>query len=392
MSLDARLLDALGSGRVAFVVGDCGSGRTTALLDARAALGASAQYIDVARVATTPEQFLHAVVSQSSFVLPGGELPPEPTSARDAFDAVLNFFTAAHTRSGDPVVFLLDDVLNLRTFEAFPGLKQALPELLAATEPSRNRFVLASRFSHRVDKLLRAVARDIPILVAEGWSPEDIGVRMAADYGVATSAGIPLDDTARTVYALTGGRPAYVDALLRALTTFADEGTCDPVGALAALLSPRGRLHAACRYSYEFRLHRARGYGALKGILNVLARDEPLTLTQIARHLGRTPGSTRDYLLWLEDVDLVHCERKRYTMTNPLLRVWIRLNGSTMPPADEDVAREVQRYAAERLAAAARVTVAPVPAPKARAHGAAAATAPAATLDPHARSWGIIAE
>ena len=75
-----------------------------------------------------------------------------------------------------------------------------------------------------------------------------------------------------------------------------------------------GRLDARCRFAYEFRLHRARGYGALKAILDILADEEPLTLTEIARRLRRTPGSTKDYLAWLEDVDLLRCERKRYTL------------------------------------------------------------------------------
>ena len=82
-------------------------------------------------------------------------------------------------------------------------------------------------------------------------------------------------------------------------------GAADPVSALTALLSPAGTIATACRFSYELRLHRARGYGALKAILDVLAEEEPLTLTEIALRLRRTPGSTKDYLSWLEDVDLI---------------------------------------------------------------------------------------
>ena len=48
-------------------------------------------------------------------------------------------------------------------------------------------------------------------------------------------------------------------------------GAADPVSALCALLAPGAPLAAACRYCYELRLHRARGYGALKAILEVLA-------------------------------------------------------------------------------------------------------------------------
>ena len=57
---------------------------------------------------------------------------------------------------------------------------------------------------------------------------------------------------------------------------------------------PTATLTARCRECYEFRLHRARGYGALKAILGVLAEAEPLNLTEIvaapAAHAGLDEG------------------------------------------------------------------------------------------------------
>ena len=60
-------------------------------------------------------------------------LPPrsEPASAREAFDATLAFLDQASAGGGnEPATFLLDEVLELRTFESFPGLRTALRELL----------------------------------------------------------------------------------------------------------------------------------------------------------------------------------------------------------------------------------------------------------------------
>src|SRR5205823_501599 len=135
-------------------------------------------------------------------------------------------------------------------------------------------------------------------------------------------------------------------------------GGPDPVGALAALLAPGGQLAQACRYCYELRLHRARGYGALKAILEVLAEQEPLNLTEISQRLRRTPGSTKDYLSWLEDVDLVTVQRKRYSFDDPLLRMYVRLYGRAIPPTDDDLVREIHSYAQIRLPR----TLEPVPA------------------------------
>ena len=126
-------------------------------------------------------------------------------------------------------------------------------------------------------------------------------------------------------------------------------GNSDPIGALASLLAPDGRLAKQCGFCYELRLHRARGYGALKAILDILAEEEGLTLTEISQRLRRTPGSTKDYLSWLEDVDLVIGRQKRYSFTDPLLGAWVRLYCRTSPPTEDDVAREIHRYALPRL-------------------------------------------
>jgi hypothetical protein len=126
-------------------------------------------------------------------------------------------------------------------------------------------------------------------------------------------------------------------------------GSGDAISALAALLAPEGRLAKQCGFCYELRLHRARGYGALKAILEILADEEGLTLTEISQRLQRTPGSTKDYLSWLEDVDLVVSKQKRYSFTDPLLRVWVRLHCRASAPSEDDLAREVHRYALPRL-------------------------------------------
>jgi hypothetical protein len=152
----------------------------------------------------------------------------------------------------------------------------------------------------------------------------------------------------RTIQALADGRASYVHAISEATAGAGARGG-DPISALTALLTSDGALSAWCAYRYELRLHRARGYGALKAILEILADEEPLTLTEIAQRLQRTPGSTKDYLSWLEDVDLVVARHKRYSFADPLLRVWVRLHCRPVPPGVDEVAREVQNYALTRL-------------------------------------------
>ena len=346
-------LDASPS-RIPVLVGGCGSGRTTVLRQLRERLGrTSVQHIDVERTATTPERFLHAVTAVSPFPV-SDPSAQGPAGARAAFDATLAFFARARTSASEPATFFLDEFLELRTFESFPGLRRVLHEAIDGLAASGNRFVLTSRYVARTLRLLRDHSArfeviHMPALTAEDTS--DILGPTAAPAGGDNDAH-DADYLARTVQALADGRPIYVRALadeLAALREHGGPGGGDAISALAGLLATEGRLAKQCEFSYELRLHRARGYGALKAILEILGEEEGLTLTEISHRLQRTPGSTKDYLSWLEDVDLVTSRQKRYTFTDPLLRVWVRLHCRASAPTEDDLAREVHRYALPRL-------------------------------------------
>jgi hypothetical protein len=338
--------------RIPVLVGGCGSGRTTVLRQLRERLGrASVQHIDVERTATTPERFQQAVTTVSPFPVSN---PSQPAGARAAFDATLAFLSRAHTSASEPAMFLLDEFLELRTFESFPGLRRVLHDCVDGLAASGNRFVLTSRYVARTLRLLRDHSARFEVIHMPPLTAEDAGdiLGPTAAPGGGDNDAHDADYLARTVQALADGRPIYVRALadeLAALREHGGPGGGDAISALAGLLAPEGRLARQCEFSYELRLHRARGYGALKAILEILADEEGLTLTEISQRLHRTPGSTKDYLSWLEDVDLVTSRQKRYTFTDPLLRVWVRLHCRASAPSEDDLAREVHRYALPRL-------------------------------------------
>src|SRR5580704_7846532 len=147
----AAALDASPS-RIPVLLGGCGSGRTTLLLQLRDRVGrTSAQFIDVERTTTTPERFLRAVSSVSPFPISDAS----PAGARAAFDATLAFFGRARTSASEPATFLLDEFLELRTFESFPGLRRVLHDFTSGIAASGNRFVLTSRYVARTLRLLR---------------------------------------------------------------------------------------------------------------------------------------------------------------------------------------------------------------------------------------------
>src|SRR5476649_1558516 len=360
----AAALDASPS-RIPVLLGGCGSGRTTLLHQLRDRIGrTSVQCIDVERTATTPERFLRAIAAVSPFPVSD----TSPAGARAAFDATLAFFSRARTSASEPATFFLDEFLELRTFESFPGLRRVLHESIDGLAASSNRFVLTSRYVARTLRLLRDRSSRFEVIHMPAMTTEDTLdiIAQAAGRPVDASLGAAQDADflARTVQSLADGRPAYIRALAEELIVMRGQGrggpsAGDPISALAALMSAEGRLATLCSFCYELRLHRARGYGALKAILEILAEDEGLTLTEISQRLQRTPGSTKDYLSWLEDVDLVTSRQKRYSYADPLLRVWVRLHCRTTGPTDEDLSREVHRYALPRLPQAAEPPAAP---------------------------------
>jgi hypothetical protein len=364
--------------RIPVVLGGCGAGRTHLLQRLRERAGrSSAQYIDVERCATTPERFLDAVVASSPFA-PARPEPAAAANARDAFDALLAYFDAARGPGGEACTFLLDEVLELRTFESFPGLRHVLRDLLQALAASPNRFVLTTRYVARAHRLLRdATARFEVVHLPPLAAPDVTDMLAPAFNNYEQMATDDRDYLGRAVQALADGRPAYVRAIGAAVAAMDGRGA-DPISALTSLMAADGELTRWCRFCYELRLHRARGYGALKAILDILAGDEPLTLTEISQRLRRTPGSTKDYLSWLEDVDLVTSRQKRYSFSDPLLRLFVRLHCRPVPPTEDDVAREVQRYAADRVPPHE-------PAPALAFAGAAGEPTPE-----ERRSWGII--
>jgi len=333
--LERRIIASLDDGRIPVLLGGCGAGRTSLLLGLEARLGpAGGQYLDFAAAATTPEQCLRAVADASRI----GRVDGAPASAKAAVAMLLDFFDGA-SAAGAPKTFLIDEFLDVRTFENFPGLRHVQRDFIHRVAASPTRFALASRFTSRVHRLLR----DAPARFEVIHIPPLDGAEVAEAARLLLGERLPAGDVAALVANLVQGRAACVHLLIEALGGM--EPAPDPVAALAAMFAPGGRMTARCRESYDLRLSRARGFGALRAILGVLAEAEPLTLTEIAHALHRTPGSTKDYLSWLEDVDLIAVRRKRYVFEDPLLRLYVRLHGRPVPPTDDDIVREVGRYA-----------------------------------------------
>ena len=58
-------------------------------------------------------------------------------------------------------------------------------------------------------------------------------------------------------------------------------------------------------------------------MLQILAEEDGLTLTEAAQRLHRRPSSVQDYLRWLIEVDLLMVKEQRYFFRDAVLRYWV---------------------------------------------------------------------
>jgi hypothetical protein len=249
--------------------------------------------------------------------LAGSVLRPRDGTSVPSFESVLR--RLAERPAGS--LLFLDDVTEIRTFSYFPGVVEPLKHFLDAIERG-GRAVLTTRFSHWLSKYFPAMRiRSIPRVS----SKELAEARAREPELIARASGGILVHALSLAETLAGGAPSVEAALIREL-------------------SPGGRIEAECRATLSELLHRARGYGACKMVLHVLRDEEDLKLTEIARRVDRTAGTTRDYLRWLEEVDLIHVRDRRYRFVDPLVRLWMRIHGVGTPPTADDVRAEVLSY------------------------------------------------
>ena len=281
-------LDASPS-RIPVILGGCGTGRTSLLLRLRERAGrGAAQYIDVERCATTPERFLKPSRRRRHSRGTARHRPPPPRVRRSTRCSPSS--TPPARPAANPARSCSTKCSSCGRSRAFPGLRHVLRDLLDALAASPNRFVLTTRYVARAHRLLRdATARfEVmhlpPLSAVRRHRPARARLqRLRADGHRRPRLPWPRRAGADR-------RPRRRTCARSATRWLGRGGTPDPISALTALLRPDGALDHWCHFCYELRLHRARGYGALKAILDILAEEEALTLTEISQRLHRTPG------------------------------------------------------------------------------------------------------
>ena len=143
-------------------------------------------------------------------------------------------------------------------------------------------------------------------------------------------AGEPLPEPVlRLLYQFTSGFPFYLAVLAGATMAIARRESC-PIDEAAFILAiaeevttPGGTIAMHCREVFETRLLQATQSTVSRQIMHYLAHNQPVKASDVGRAIGRSTDYSRQILVRLVEGDLLHVQRRRYAITDPILTFWL---------------------------------------------------------------------
>ena len=229
---------------------------------------------------------------------------------------------------GRPLMYFLDEFPELLTLGSFPGVGDPLKHFRAALQrQTRVAYVITgsavSATEHIVQDHQSPLFLQFRALELHPFTPEDTQALTEKLVGRLSPA------AQAAIHTYTFGHPFYVTALaerVRELAAGATEAVSPELVSQAFVLEAlenRGQIYGYCRYLYDISLQKARGYGVLKALLQILAIEDGLALSEVASRVRRQASAARDYLRRLMEVDLLVERQGRYFYADPVFRYWV---------------------------------------------------------------------
>ena len=223
------------------------------------------------------------------------------------------------------LILFLDEFTEINVLSHYPGISEPLKSFRAAIQTQGDiAYVIAGSAITALEKMIRD--HESPLFL-QFEMLELAPFTREATQQLASKIAPNLEPLAyRHIHRLSFGHPFYITAIARRTLRLAEDiPDVEKVNQAFILetLSRDGQIYNYCRYLYDISLQKARGYGILKGILQVLAEEEELTLSEIARRIAKNPPATRGYLRWLMEVSLLSEENKVYFYHDAVLRYWV---------------------------------------------------------------------
>ncbi len=246
------------------------------------------------------------------------------------FSKALNFPEVIAKSANIPVLMCLDefqDILELKTYREVRNVLAIFRSV--AEEQEATNYLISGSAIRLMEKILRDPTQpffsQFNILRLDSFTKEDsykLATRIFRTRRMKYSG-------LQVIYKYSGGHPFYITAICEQASLLArrlEDNIEEDIVTKAFLeetLSPDGRIYLICDYIHDTSLKRVQGGLTLKTILNLLAREEGLTLTQIAEGMYRPTGQVYSYLVSLIESDLIIEENGRYYFRDPILRFWL---------------------------------------------------------------------
>jgi len=231
-----------------------------------------------------------------------------------------------------PIIVIIDEFQEITDFRNFKQMPEILGFMRAVTQ-AHNRILYI--FAGSYVRLMRNIIDqpDSPFFAQiKPYYVNHFDKENSRLYLAKLCRKIPLElstEIEQSILQATAGHPYYLELLTHALGETQRreelELTAENIHRvlLLQLVNEKSPLYQHLRYIYEDALAHARGSAILHGALKVLAKDEALTVTEIAERLSRKPAAIQIVLAELMKVDLVARKEKLYLINDPLLRWWI---------------------------------------------------------------------
>jgi len=229
---------------------------------------------------------------------------------------------------GQPLMLFLDEFPELLTLGSFPGVGDPLKHFRTALQrQTRVAYVITGSAVSATEYIVQdhrsPLFLQFRALELHPFTPEDTQALTEKLVGRLSPA------AQATVHTYTFGHPFYVTALAERVRELAAGEAAAVTPELVSqafvleALENRGQIYGYCRYLYDISLQKARGYGVLKALLQILATEDGLALSVVAGRLRRQPSAARDYLRRLMEVDLLVERAGRYFYADPVFRYWV---------------------------------------------------------------------
>jgi len=253
--------------------------------------------------------------------------------------------------AGIKIIMILDEFQELQYLQNLPDTRNLLALFRSFTQSQGDvAYFLAGSAVSVMHNLMADPASPFFVQFTQiplgSFRPDDTAALLEKLLpGLKAEAG--RDEVVDEVHFLTQGHPFYITVIGERLSLLTPAHPLDRDAVRRAFivetLSRAGRIYGFCRYVYDLSLQKARGYTALKAVLDLLAMEDGLTAAQVARRLRVSHAAASEYLRWLVEVDLLIAvtegggqkPRKRYFYRDPVLRYWVAMvtRGIEVPPA-----------------------------------------------------------